>query len=85
MPDLYGWQKHLGLGNEETWGRIITNSAYCDENYNDGNNNNNSNGFSRSSVHHFCGRVAAFKMVHADNVAFYIYFLKKNKKHGDNQ
>lgn len=72
-------QKHLGLGNEETWGRIITNSAYCDENYNDGNNNNNGDGFSRSCVHHFCGCVATFKMVHTDNVAFYISKKKKNK------
>lgn len=63
-------QKHLGLGNVETWGRIITNSAYCDENYNDGNNNNNSNGFRRSSEHHFRGCVAARKMVNTDNAAF---------------
>lgn len=38
LPAQLVWlaQKHLGLGGGETWGWIITNSAYCDENYNDG-------------------------------------------------
>jgi len=31
--------EHLGLDNRDRWGWIITNSAYCDENDNDTNNN----------------------------------------------
>ena len=61
--------KHLGLGNGAIWGRIITSCAYCDENYNDGNNNNN-NGLSLSSEPHSSGCVGGCKMTDIDNVAF---------------
>lgn len=61
--------KHLGLGNGETRGWIITSSAYCDENDNDGNNNNN-NGLSLSSEPHFCGCGGECRMMDTDNVAF---------------
>lgn len=61
--------KHLGIGNRETWGWIITSPAYCDENDNDGNNNNN-NGLSLSSEPHFCGCGSECKMMDTDNVAF---------------
>lgn len=61
--------EHLGLGNRETWGWIITNSAYCDENDNEGNNNNN-NGLSRSFEPHFCGHTGEYKMMDTDNKAF---------------
>lgn len=60
-PSLYAW--HLGFGNRETWGWIITDDI----------NNKNNNGLSPSYEHIFCGCDVQCEMMDQDNVAFYCY------------